>query len=365
MVWWQCRCSTRALGPLKLSSSSSQAMTRGGFGLPLMDATSTMVSAYFDVQRAQLFPRNGADVTPTKSSASRPSGSITKPVAESTAVTLERVFPATPASSAPSTSSTAMATPVSLTATKEADAGMGKEAHKGVVVKLLQPWSPPIQAKDKVEVGALLLSGCHYSSIEMKLDINKVNRHMVMNKEREELLILSVPLLLNTRQASRMFKKDEVGFAPEQLPPPGVKRPIYGQRYWMCRNYSYSPEKPKHVPKGRKGKAKIPVKEPEVPPPICNFVEWIDKEMSEFDKRLIKSWRGRQEEREERQRQRAAKEKAERERREELELRDLARLNREKEERAEDRSRKLARAQRAKDAESEAARKGKYPRCTQ
>uniref|UniRef100_A0A0E0M619 TFIIS N-terminal domain-containing protein n=1 Tax=Oryza punctata TaxID=4537 RepID=A0A0E0M619_ORYPU len=126
----------------------------------------------------------------------------------------------------------------------------------------------------------------------------------------------------------------------------------YGQRYWMCRNYSYSPEKPKPVPKGRKGKAKIPVK-------------WIDKEMSEFDKRLIKSWRERQEEREERQRQRAAKEKAERERREELELRELARLNREKEERAEDRSRKLARAQRAKYAGSEAARKGKYPRCTQ
>uniref|UniRef100_A0A0E0M7K8 Uncharacterized protein n=1 Tax=Oryza punctata TaxID=4537 RepID=A0A0E0M7K8_ORYPU len=116
-----------------------------------------------------------------------------------------------------------------------------------------------------------------------------------------------------------MFKKDEVGFAPEQLPPPGVKRPMcwcgdefcfqisddwdsYGQRYWMCRNYSYSPEKPKPVPKGRKGKVKIPVKEPEVPPPICDFVEWIDKEMFEFDKRLIKSWRERQEEREERQR---------------------------------------------------------------
>nr|BAX24933.1 hypothetical protein [Oryza punctata] len=169
----------------------------------------------------------------------------------------------------------------------------------------------------------------------------------------------SAPMVL----ALRMFKKDEVGFAPEQLPPPGVKRPMCW--YWMCRNYSYSPEKPKPVPKGRKGKVKIPVKEPEVPPPICDFVEWIDKEMSEFDKRLIKSWRERQEEREDRQRQRAANEKAERERREELELRELARLNREKEERAEDRSRKLARAQRAKDAGSEAARKGKYPRCIQ
>uniref|UniRef100_A0A0E0L4A1 Zinc finger GRF-type domain-containing protein n=1 Tax=Oryza punctata TaxID=4537 RepID=A0A0E0L4A1_ORYPU len=144
-----------------------------------------------------------------------------------------------------------------------------------------------------------------------------------------------------------MFKKDDVGFAPEQLPPPGVKRPMcwcgdkccfqisddwdsYGQRYWMCRNYSYSLEKPKPVPKGRKGKAKIPVKEPEIPPPLCDFVEWIDNEMTEFDKSMIQSWRERQEEREERQRQRAAKEKAERERREELELRELARLNRER-----------------------------------
>ncbi|KAF2926592.1 hypothetical protein DAI22_06g139350 [Oryza sativa Japonica Group] len=130
----------------------------------------------------------------------------------------------------------------------------------------------------------------------------------------------------------------------------------YSQRYWMCRNYSYSPEKPKPVPKGRKGKTKIPVKEPKMPPPLCDFVEWIDKEMTEFHKSMIQSWRERQEEREERQRQRAAKEKAERERREELE---------EKEERAEDRARKLARAQRTKDTESEAARKGKYPRCTQ
>ncbi len=58
-----------------------------------------------------------------------------------------------------------------------------------------------------------------------------------------------------------------------------------------------------------------------------------------------------------------AMEKTERERREELELRVLARHK--KEERAEYQARKLARAQRAKDAGSEAARKGKYPWCTQ
>ncbi|BAH93103.1 Os05g0349000 [Oryza sativa Japonica Group] len=91
-----------------------------------MDATSMMGAACFDVQRAQLFPRNGADVTPTKSSASGTSGTITKPVAESTAVAVEHVFPATPASSAPLISSTAMMTPISLTMTKEADADMGK-----------------------------------------------------------------------------------------------------------------------------------------------------------------------------------------------------------------------------------------------
>uniref|UniRef100_A0A0E0LNE1 Uncharacterized protein n=1 Tax=Oryza punctata TaxID=4537 RepID=A0A0E0LNE1_ORYPU len=101
---------------------------------------------------------------------------------------------------------------------------------------------------------------------------------------------------------------------------------------------------------------------PEVPPPLCDFVEWIDKEMDEFHSGMIRQWRERKEEREERQRERAVREKAERERREELELRELARQNREKEERGEDRARKLARAQHAKDAGSEAARKGKYPR---
>jgi hypothetical protein len=28
----------------------------------------------------------------------------------------------------------------------------------------------------------------------------------------------------------------------------------------MCRNYAYSPEKPKHVPKGKEGKTKMAVK---------------------------------------------------------------------------------------------------------
>uniref|UniRef100_J3MRS6 Uncharacterized protein n=1 Tax=Oryza brachyantha TaxID=4533 RepID=J3MRS6_ORYBR len=94
----------------------------------------------------------------------------------------------------------------------------------------------------------------------------------------------------------------------------------------MCCNYAYSPKKPKPVP-GEKGKAKMPVK-------------WIDKEMDEFHKSLIKEWREWKEEHEERQRQRATREKAEMERREELKLRPppmgglrkVAIQNREKEE---------------------------------
>uniref|UniRef100_A0A0E0M6S7 Uncharacterized protein n=1 Tax=Oryza punctata TaxID=4537 RepID=A0A0E0M6S7_ORYPU len=107
-----------------------------------------------------------------------------------------------------------------------------------------------------------------------------------------------------------MFRKDAISFSPNQLPPPDVKRPMcwcgddccfqtsddwdtYDQRYWMCRNYAYSPEKPKPVPKGKKGKAKMPVKAHEVPPPLYDFVEWIDKEMDEFHLGMIRQWRER------------------------------------------------------------------------
>uniref|UniRef100_A0A0E0MP55 DUF1618 domain-containing protein n=1 Tax=Oryza punctata TaxID=4537 RepID=A0A0E0MP55_ORYPU len=74
-----------------------------------------------------------------------------------------------------------------------------------------------------------------------------------------------------------MFRKDVVGYSPEQLPPPGVKRPMcwcgeeccfqtsddwdtYGRRYSMYCNYAYTPKEPKPVPKGKKGNAKMPVK---------------------------------------------------------------------------------------------------------
>uniref|UniRef100_A0A0E0LMF1 Uncharacterized protein n=1 Tax=Oryza punctata TaxID=4537 RepID=A0A0E0LMF1_ORYPU len=128
-----------------------------------------------------------------------------------------------------------------------------------------------------------------------------------------------------------MFRKDVVGYSPEQLPPPGVKRPMCWCGDECCfqtsddwDTYDQSPKKPKPVPKGKKGKAKMPVKAPEVPPPLCDFVEWIDKEMDKFHSGMIRQWCKRKEEHEERQRERAAREKAERERREELELREKA-----------------------------------------
>uniref|UniRef100_A0A0E0JM32 Uncharacterized protein n=1 Tax=Oryza punctata TaxID=4537 RepID=A0A0E0JM32_ORYPU len=86
---------------------------------------------------------------------------------------------------------------------------------------------------------------------------------------------------------------------------------------------------------------------PEIPPPLCDFVVWIDKEMDEFHSGMIRQWREWKEERDERQRQRAAREKANRER--------------EKEEHADDQERKLARVQRAKDAGSEAGKEGQVP----
>uniref|UniRef100_A0A0E0KIC4 Uncharacterized protein n=1 Tax=Oryza punctata TaxID=4537 RepID=A0A0E0KIC4_ORYPU len=100
----------------------------------------------------------------------------------------------------------------------------------------------------------------------------------------------------------RMFRKDIVGYSTEQLPPSGVKHPMCWCGDECCfqtsddwDTYSQSPEKPKPVPKGKKGKAKMPVKAPEVSPPLCDFVEWIDKEMDEFHSGIIRQWRERKE----------------------------------------------------------------------
>ncbi len=83
-----------------------------------------------DVQHTQSFPGNGANVMPTKCSTLGPSYATTTSGAKSIPAATERVFPATKASLAPSTSSTIMATPAPSTETKELGAGMDKEVLK-------------------------------------------------------------------------------------------------------------------------------------------------------------------------------------------------------------------------------------------
>ncbi|KAF0896695.1 hypothetical protein E2562_027040 [Oryza meyeriana var. granulata] len=79
-----------------------------------------------DVQRVQSCPRYGTEVTPTKCSTPGPSCTTTKPAVESAPTAPERVFPATAASSAPSTISAAMATPAPLTMARDAEGGMAR-----------------------------------------------------------------------------------------------------------------------------------------------------------------------------------------------------------------------------------------------
>ena len=99
----------------------------------------------------------------------------------------------------------------------------------------------------------------------------------------------------------------------------------------------------------------------QTPPPLYDFEQWIDTEIKEEDKRymeLCKKW---EVERLERLEKRCQKEAAEKERQEEMERRHAA-------ERREERERKLERGRRAKAAledNSDALRKGKWPRCTQ
>ena len=99
----------------------------------------------------------------------------------------------------------------------------------------------------------------------------------------------------------------------------------------------------------------------QTPPPLCDFEQWIDTEIKEEDKRymeLCKKWEA---ERLERLEKTCQEEAAEKERQEEMERRHAA-------ERREERERKLERGRRAKAAledNSDALRKGKWPRCTQ
>uniref|UniRef100_A0A0E0N160 PTBP1-like RNA recognition motif 2 domain-containing protein n=1 Tax=Oryza rufipogon TaxID=4529 RepID=A0A0E0N160_ORYRU len=83
-----------------------------------------------DVQHVHPFNGNGVDMTPTKCSTPVPSCANIKSDAKSTSTTLEHVFPATMSPSTPSDESAVVVPPISLTATKENWADMGKAEDK-------------------------------------------------------------------------------------------------------------------------------------------------------------------------------------------------------------------------------------------
>jgi hypothetical protein len=99
----------------------------------------------------------------------------------------------------------------------------------------------------------------------------------------------------------------------------------------------------------------------QTPPPLCDFEQWIDTEISETNKRLLKSLKEWDAERKERHERRLREEALENERKEEEEMRLEAEFRA-------DREKKLDRVHRAKAAmekNPDAQRKGKWPRCTQ
>uniref|UniRef100_A0A0E0FRN2 PTBP1-like RNA recognition motif 2 domain-containing protein n=1 Tax=Oryza nivara TaxID=4536 RepID=A0A0E0FRN2_ORYNI len=83
-----------------------------------------------DIQHVHPFNGNGVDMTPTKCSTPVPSCANIKSDAKSTSTTLEHVFPATMSPSTPSDESAVVVPPISLTATKENWADMGKAEDK-------------------------------------------------------------------------------------------------------------------------------------------------------------------------------------------------------------------------------------------
>uniref|UniRef100_A0A0E0AS17 PTBP1-like RNA recognition motif 2 domain-containing protein n=1 Tax=Oryza glumipatula TaxID=40148 RepID=A0A0E0AS17_9ORYZ len=82
------------------------------------------------IQYTQSLLGGDVDMTPTKCSMSGPSSATTRPVAECSPTAPEHVFPVTTNPSTPSAASAAVAPPVSLTATMEDEADMGKVEDK-------------------------------------------------------------------------------------------------------------------------------------------------------------------------------------------------------------------------------------------
>lgn len=91
-----------------------------------------------------------------------PSSATTRPVAESTAVASERMFPATTASYVPSITSAAMLTPVPFNETEEAKADMGKVEDKSI--KTFHDMC--VEIKDMINQ---MLETCHNSKVEPTL----------------------------------------------------------------------------------------------------------------------------------------------------------------------------------------------------
>ena len=96
-------------------------------------------------------------------------------------------------------------------------------------------------------------------------------------------------------------------------------------------------------------------------PPLCDFEQWIDTDMTEEDKRMIAQWKKWDDD----ARQRHKEEREQDERQQERVLRDGACEAEEKAKREAERKRKRERVKHAKEAGPVAATKGKWPRCTQ
>lgn len=126
----------------------------------------------------------------------------------------------------------------------------------------------------------------------------------------------------------------------------------------MCPNYAHDKAKPRN-----------PYDYPPSPPPLCQFVKWIDLEQSTSHKEEVAYEEGRkwnymfnlirEEEREKKMKIRLEKQRLEKEKKEQEE-KDLREAEREKKRERARRAREDAEAQ-----EDATKRKGKYPRWTQ
>ncbi|CAN6209843.1 unnamed protein product [Urochloa humidicola] len=150
----------------------------------------------------------------------------------------------------------------------------------------------------------------------------------------------------------------------------------YGMRFFMCDNFDYDPPKlhgsmrPKvfanpaivfyqfYLSYSKLGKSKTP-------PPLCDFLQWLDTEQSAADKAHVEEQASAARARWLRMMHEDEQEEKRKKDREEIRKR-VEEVERQKaHEREAERERKRERARRAKAAGPEAIRKGKYPRCTQ